>query len=111
MACVKVNALSLGQLVRALSGEPMTFGELAEETGLHYHTVREWVNAMHDAGAVFVAAWEADVRGRHNSPMWQLGVDKRDVRKPKLTAAQRQARVRERKKQAAFLNLSAGVQA
>lgn len=108
MRRVKVNAMSLGHLVRALSCEPMSYAELAEETGLHYHTVREWVNAMHQVHAVHVAAWATDTRGRHNSPLWQLGVDKRDARKPTLTAAQRQQRLRDRKKQAAMIGMMTG---
>lgn len=102
---LKVNAMALGHLMRALTEEPRTITELAELTGLHYHTVREWVNALHDQGVVFIAGYEKDRRDRDNAPLWLFGVDKRDAKKSKLTAAERQARVRARIKAAKMLNL------
>ena len=46
MAIVKVNAMSYAKLLKELHDGPFSFVELAENTGLHYHTVREYVNAI-----------------------------------------------------------------
>lgn len=98
--------MSLGKLLRLLVDGEHTFEELAESTGLHYRTVCEWVNALHREGVVHIAGYEKDSYNRDNAPLWLFGVDKRDAKRSKLTAAQRQARCRARKRQASLLGLT-----
>ena len=105
---LKVNAMSLGILMRALHEGPHSYKELAEITGLHYATIRDWVNALHDQGVVHIAAYERDARDRDSVRLWQYGIDKRDAKKRKLTGAQRQARQREKKESMKVLQMMAG---
>lgn len=93
MSCVKVNAMSYALLIKALMPGDLTLTELAEETGLHYVTVRAYCKELHKARAVHIARFEPDTRGRHTIKIYKLGTA-RDAPRPKLTGAQRQARRR-----------------
>lgn len=62
----KYNARFNAKLIEALIVGDMTYDELAEETGLHYTTVREYVNAMLDLRVVRISAWDRDAQGRAN---------------------------------------------
>ena len=104
MPQVKVNALSYAQLIKTLLPGCYTLPELAEETGLHYMTVRAYVRELHKAGVIHISHWEKDCRDRDALRVYKLGKG-RDAKREKLTAAQRQARVRARQQMARLLNL------
>jgi len=93
MSCVKVNAMSYAILIRALMHGDLSMVDLAEETGLHYVTVREYCKELHKARAVHIARFEPDNRGRHTIKIYKLGVA-RDATAPRMSAAERQARRR-----------------
>ena len=90
---IKVNAISFANLVAATADGTMTKAELAAHTGLHYLTVCQYTRELHRAGAVHICMWEKDVRGRDMMPVYKLGAGK-DMKRSKLTPAQRQARYR-----------------
>ena len=106
MPKVKVNALSYAQLIKALMPGCFTLQELADETGLHYLTVCEYTRELHKAGVIHITHWEKDVRDRDALRIYKLGKG-RDAQRERLTAAQRQARVRARQQMARLLNLEA----
>ena len=62
---------------------------------------------LHRAGAAHIVRWEKDSRDRDSLKVYKLGVGK-DAKRDKLTAAQRQERVRKRKQMASLLGLTAG---
>lgn len=103
---VKVNAISQAQLIRLLLEGDYTCQELAEETGLHYVTVLQYTRELHRAGAAYIARWEKDSRGRDMLKVYKLGRG-RDAQRARLTAAERQARVRSKRQMAALLGLTA----
>lgn len=90
---IKVGALTYAKLIRELMEGPWSFVEMATNTGLHYHTVREYVNALHREGLVHIAGWDKDMLGRDCKPLWNFGQG-RDKKRARLTAAQRQERHR-----------------
>lgn len=94
---IKVGAMTYAKLIRELTEGPWSFMDMATNTGLHYHTVREYVNALHREGMVHIAGWEKDNWGRDCKPLWVFG-EGRDKKRTKLTAAQRQARHRSKKR-------------
>lgn len=94
---IKIGALTYAKLVRELVEGPWTFIDMATNTGLHYHTVREYVNALHKEGLIHIAGWEKDRWGRDCKPLWVFGAG-RDKPRAKLTQAQRQARHRSKVK-------------
>lgn len=90
---IKVGAMTYAKLIKELVDGPWSFLDMATNTGLHYHTVREYVNALHKEGVIHIAGWEKDRWGRDCKPLWVFGVG-RDKTRAKLTQAQRQARHR-----------------
>ena len=101
---VKVNAMAFAQLVKLLLEGTYTCTELAEMTGLHYVTVLHYTREMHRAGAVHIAAWEKDSRGRDLAKIYKLG-EGSDKRRHRYTQAERQTAYRAKKKQIKFMEL------
>ena len=97
MTQCKVNAMSQAQLIKLLLDGDRTCAELAEESGLHYVTVLDYTRALHKAGAVHIARWDKDIRGRDVLKIYKLGAGK-DAKRQRLTSAQRQERVRVKRK-------------
>lgn len=94
---IKVNALSYAKLLRELHEGPFSFQELADNTGLHYHTVRDYVNALHRERLVHIFAWDKDSYGRDCKPLWIYGQG-RDKKRERMTQAERQQRHRSKKR-------------
>lgn len=101
---VKVNAMAFAQLVKLLLEGTYTCTELAEMTGLHYVTVLHYTREMHRAGAVHIAAWEKDNRGRDLAKIYKLG-EGNDKKRQRKTQAERQIAYRTKKKQIKFMEL------
>lgn len=93
----KVNAMSQAQLIKLLLDGDRTCQELSEESGLHYVTVLQYCRELHKAGAVHITRWDKDIRGRDILKIYKLGEGK-DAKRQKLTPAQRQERVRNKRK-------------
>lgn len=104
---IKINAFFQAQLIKLLLDGELTCQELAEETGLHYVTVLQYTRELHRAGAAYIHHYEKDSRDRDSLRVYKLGRG-RDAKRFRLTAAQRQERVRKRKQMAAMLGLTAG---
>lgn len=90
---MKVNAMSFAKMVAHLLHTDATVHEVSEVTGLHIHTVSEYVRAMHKERAVHICGWIADRLDRDTTAVWRLGAGT-DKRRRKMTQAQRQARYR-----------------
>lgn len=104
---IKMSAVLQAQLVKLLLEGTYTCQELADETGLHYVTVLQYTRELHRAKAAYISAWEKDTRGRDAIKIYKIGVGK-DVKREKLTGAQRQAKARERRRAAALARVTAG---
>lgn len=107
MTLMKINAYHQARLIKLLLEGTYSCAELAKETGLHYVTVLEYTRELHRAGAAHIAMWEKDGRGRDMIKVYKLGLGK-DAKRAKLTAAQRQQRMRDKRKAMAVNNLMAG---
>jgi DNA-binding Lrp family transcriptional regulator len=73
--------MMFAQMIKLLMTGPHTFAELAEETGAHYITVREWVREMHRQGIVRVSTWVENRRGARVVEAFVLG-EGPDCRRP-----------------------------
>lgn len=104
---IKVGALSYAKLIKALMDRPCTIAELAEETGLHYLTVCHYTVALHNEGAIHIALWEKDSRGRDAIKAYRLG-EGRDARRVKMTQVERQRRTRAKRKAMEMLHMIGG---
>jgi hypothetical protein len=96
MGRFKINADAFARLVELLGERPRTFATLSELTGLHYTTVRDYVNALHRRRQVHIASWAKDTRGRNCVRMYALGFGK-DAPRVKLSDAERMRNHRARK--------------
>lgn len=103
---MKINAYHQAQLIKLLLEGTYSCAELAEETGLHYVTVLEYTRELHRAKAAHISMWEKDGRGRDMIKIYKIG-EGRDARRSKLTPAQRQQRVRDKRKLALQLGIAA----
>lgn len=103
----KINAVTQARLIKLLLEGVYTCEQLAEETGLHYVTVLQYTRELHRFGAAHISSWEKDSRGRDVIKVYKLGKG-RDAKREKLTAAQRQARTREKRKAQELAQVMAG---
>lgn len=98
---LKVNADAYARLIGFLSEDrPRSYVDLADLTGLHYVTVRDYVNALRKHRQVRVAAWARDTRNQFRVPLFILGAGP-DAARPRMTPAQRQQALRDRQRVAA----------
>lgn len=104
---VKIGALTYAKMLAAMIPGDLTCLELAEETGLHYVTVLQYTREIHAAGAAHIVRYEPDTRGRHNVKVYKLGPGT-DAKRKKLTGAERQARVRDKRKAQEMAQVMAG---
>lgn len=96
--------MSYAYLLQALSVQARTYRELAEITGLHHHTVRDYVNALHKVRVVCIAGWTERGYRQGASALFALNssLQARDAHKPPpLTRAERTARYKRRQKRLA----------
>lgn len=103
-AMCKVNAMSQAQLIKALVPGDLTIQELAEVSGLHYQTVRGYLLELWKVGAIHIARWDQDGRGRHIIRVYKLGPGK-DAPRIYVGSSVRTKHYRERKRQAKLLGL------
>lgn len=102
---IKMSAILQAKLIKMLLEDGYSCEELAQETGLNYVTVLQYCRELHLAGAAYIMRYDKDTRGRDSIKVYKLGAS-RDAKRAKLTPAQRQQRVRDRKKMANLLGLT-----
>lgn len=92
-------------MLQALLDGPHTYEELAEVCGLHVQTIRRWLVPFrrpttdgHDR-LVRIAEWRPDKLGITRRPAFAWG-SARDAKRTPLSNAERQRRVRQRRKMA-----------
>lgn len=105
--CRKINAITQAQLIKLLLEGIYTCQQLADETGLHYVTVLQYTRELHRFGAAHISSWEKDSRGRDILKVYKLGEGK-DAKRQRMTAAQRQARTRDKKRASAMVQVMGG---
>jgi hypothetical protein len=94
----RTNPLAIRNVIEALMTAPHTYHELVDASGLHNQTVRKLLVPFRKAPRlVYIAAWHPDARGYPTRPAFSWGA-KPDAKRQPLTNAERQRRVRERKK-------------
>ena len=104
---IKINAFTQGVLIKNMLEGTYNCQELAELTGLHYVTVQQYARELHRAGAAHISSWEKDSLGRDVIKVYKIGVGK-DAKREKLTAAERQQRLREKRKAQEMAQVMAG---
>lgn len=62
--------------------------ELAEESGLHYHTVRNFCKLAHERKMIHICMWEKDTRGRDMVRIYKWGKGT-DAKRTKIPSKER----------------------
>lgn len=105
------GATLYAKLIGALSDKiPRGYVELSEYTGLHEHTVRRYIMALreHKPRLVFITEWSEDRRGNQSIRCFAMGGTP-DVKRPKMSNAERQQRQRDKKRALRQFQLISGV--
>lgn len=95
---IRMQAVLLARMLAMMRDDPCSYADLAEETGLHVTTVREYCKELHKHRIISVASWIILPLSKTRTPVFRLG-DHRDAKKPPpLPASVRQLQCRQRKK-------------
>lgn len=87
-----LTSYRINQIFEALHGRALTVDEIAPIIGVCRTQASRYLAALHDAGAVYVAAWPTRQSGRATRiAAYRLGKCKDAARPPKLSGQQRQA--------------------
>lgn len=101
---VRLGALSMAKLTRALLEGPCSIQELQSVSGLSVNTIHSYMRALRKEKVVHISAWEKDATGRDSFRVYKLGLGK-DVPRSRKSKAQIARECRKRK-QEALLNQS-----
>jgi predicted ArsR family transcriptional regulator len=72
--------------------------DLADLTGLHVVTTRDFLKEMHKRKLVHIAQWDTKLNRRIKLPMYKLGEGGDKPRPPRLSSAETTKRYKERQK-------------
>lgn len=103
---VRLGALSMAKITRALLDGPCSINELKLVSGLNISTLHEYMRALRKEGVVHICGWERDSTGRESLRVFKLGNDKDAPRAKKSKALI--ARECRKRKQDAKLAMSFG---
>jgi hypothetical protein len=95
----RLGSLSVAKVMRALLEGPCTAQELHEVSGLHIHTIHEYMRAMRKEKILHICAWEEETAGRESFRVYKLGGGV-DVPRRKKSKNQVMQELRARKKKA-----------
>lgn len=86
------NHKNVARFIKALLKCPMTYYELAEETGIYYDTITSLMKTLKAEKVVHICDWKADKMGRYQLAVYSLG-EGMDKEKPlPLSMSYRQKR-------------------
>ena len=83
---VRLGALSMAKVTRALLDGPCSVGELKIASGLSTNTLHEYMRALRKESVVHICAWEKDATGRESLRVFKLGAGKDKPRGKKSKA-------------------------
>lgn len=96
---VRLGALSMAKITRALLDGPCSINELKLVSGLNISTLHEYMRALRKEGVVHICGWEKDATGRESLRVFKLGNEK-DAPRAKKSKAQIARECRKRKQDA-----------
>ena len=102
----RINAIMQATMLRALYEGPCTVQDLCEACGGGIVAIRGYILALRKLKLVHIAEWHEAANGAAVIPAYVWGPDKKDVKRPVKTNAERSARYKARKRDEALLNLT-----
>jgi hypothetical protein len=98
---VRLGALSMAKVTRALLEGPCSVSELQAASGLSIGTLHAYMRALRKEGVLHICGWEKDATGRDNLRVFKLGAGK-DRPRAKKSKAQIARECRARKQEASI---------
>lgn len=95
---VRINAISIAELMIGLQDGCHTMLELAEMSGLAIRTVRNYCMQLHKRGVIHIVDWREDTNGGRTLKVYELGTGKDMPKPPRRTPAEVCARWRAKQK-------------
>lgn len=93
---MKMMQLHYAKMLAGIVDDGATITEIVNDTGLHRHTVAEYMTALHKERVIHIVGWERFPTNNMWTPVYKLG-RRYDTRKPKpLTHYERQQRHRDK---------------
>ena len=83
----RYNAIAYAILLKAIYSNPLTIADMVEETGLAEHTIRKFMDSLHDQKMVYIYGWAMDNAGRRTLKLWKWGPHRKDAVFEKKSAA------------------------
>jgi formylmethanofuran dehydrogenase subunit B len=83
---VRLGALSMAKVTRALLDGPCSIRELQVISGLSTNTLHEYMRALRKERVVHIGAWEKDATGRESLRVFKFGPGKDQPRAKKSKA-------------------------
>jgi hypothetical protein len=105
---VRLGALSMAKISRALLDGPCSIRELKVISGLSTNTLHEYMRALRKEQVVHICGWEKDATGRESLRVFKLGAG-RDAPRSKKSKAQIAKECRKRKQDAKLTNSFANI--
>jgi hypothetical protein len=93
---VRLGALSMAKITRALLEGPCSIRELQVISGLSVNTLHTYMRALRKEGVIHICGWEKDATGRDSLRVYKLGAGK-DAPRTRKSKAQIARECRKRK--------------
>ena len=69
---MKVNAMAFADLMHALVYRHVTAREIADQTGVHYVTVLDYLRQLHKRRVIVISGWRKDGNGYGLTRVWSI---------------------------------------
>jgi len=92
------------RVFKMLISDPCTAHNIVEEIGMHLVTAQSLMRCLNRHKIIHICAWEKDVKGRDCTQVYKFGKGVNKARH-KMTAAERAARYKQKKKMLEFTNI------
>ena len=100
---VRINAISIAELMVGLQDGCHTMLELAEMSGLAIQTVRRYCQQLHKRGVIHICDWREDKNGGRTLKVFELGPGKDKPKPPRRSVSEVCARWRAKKNHAKMI--------
>lgn len=95
---IRMHPILYARMLAMMRDDPCTYSDLADETGLHITTIRDYCRELHKHRLIYVASWVILPLSKTRLPVFKLG-DQRDAKRPPpVPASVRQMNCRRRRK-------------
>lgn len=107
IAKIKINAVTVGLLMRTLHEGPSSLNELMDVTGLANSTIRGYIKELRKHGLVYLAGYDRAGNNVQCIELYAWGPGMKDYKPKFMTGAERSRKYREQRRLMTIHNLGA----